>query len=72
MAAGRRPRHLLAVALVCLVAFLTFHHRDSLSDLRSKYVPTAGAPTHSEKTGEPDPAAHKLPWADSFRATSAP
>jgi len=51
----RRPRILLAGALVFLVALVTFHNRDALSD---------SLPTRPRL----DPEAHKLPRPDSFRA----
>ncbi|KAK4041132.1 mannosyltransferase putative-domain-containing protein [Parachaetomium inaequale] len=60
---------LLAVALVCLVAFVTFHNRDALVNLRDHgYLSPNRTPTHSQKTAQPDPEAHKLPSADPFRA----
>ncbi|KAK4118425.1 glycosyltransferase family 71 protein [Parathielavia appendiculata] len=67
MAVGRRPRLLVAMAIVAIVALLTFHQRDAIADIRYKYVSSGGTATHSQKTGQPDPEAHKLPWADSFR-----
>ena len=58
------------MALLCLVALVTFHNRAALSDVRpvSLTLSPGRTPTYSQKTGEPDPEAHKLPWADSFRA----
>ena len=64
----RRPRLLATVALACLIALFTFGNRDTLANVRTKYSPLSKTPTYSQKTGRPDPAAHRLPWADSFRA----
>jgi alpha 1,2-mannosyltransferase len=56
------------VVLLCLVALVTFHSRDTRSNVRVDYLSPGSAPTQSQETGEFDPEAHKLPWADSFHA----
>lgn len=66
-----RPRILLAVAALGLVAFLTFHQRDALADMRSKYLnnPQPATPaTRPHVTPQLNLNPHKLPSADSFRA----
>ncbi|KAK3294259.1 mannosyltransferase putative-domain-containing protein [Chaetomium fimeti] len=71
MALPRQPKILLAaVGLVCIIGLFTFrlHSRDAFFATRPGYLSPNRIPTLSQKTGQLDPEAHKLPSADSFRA----
>lgn len=82
MVVSKRPRILLAVAIACIIVFVTFHSRDALADIRQPNLSSDRTPPgqDGEKSGKgsdeplklPSNAklvseAHKLPWADSFR-----
>ncbi|KAL2266760.1 hypothetical protein VTJ83DRAFT_6112 [Remersonia thermophila] len=72
---SRRPRLLLAVAFLCLLAFLTFQHHETLADLGSDYFPAGLSSSSSSSatmqlpaTGKLHPEPHKLPDPDAFRS----
>jgi alpha 1,2-mannosyltransferase len=81
MVVSKRPRILLAVAIACLIVFVTFHSRDAVSDIQPPNLSPDRVPTGAhgkDGTDGKNPyklpsnaklvaEAHKLPSADSFR-----
>jgi alpha 1,2-mannosyltransferase len=69
---SRRPRVLLAVALLCIITFLTFRHHDALADFGPDYFSfgssSASATMVLPATGKLHPEPHKLPNPDAFRS----